>query len=373
MRPPDIAYLTDIYLDFGAVAVLKELLERLGVKRPLVVTDAGLVKLGYVARLKIGKPAVFDEIETNPTEASLLKGVAQYKKSKCDGIVALGGGSPMDLAKLLGVLATHPEPIEQYAIVRGGIPKITSKVPPIVAVPTTAGSGSEVGRAALLTLNSGRKLGFLSAHLLPKAAVCDPELTLDLPPGLTAGTGMDAVSHCVETYCSTKVNPVADAIALDGLARGWKYIRQAFIDGKDRPARREMMLCSLMGGLAFQKSLGAVHSLSHPLGALKGKRLHHGTLNALFLPPVLRFNHDACAAKMDAMAKVIGAPSGTALPEAFAKLNEDLKLPARLSEMGVEREELEPLAPLAVEDHCTPTNPRALDVAAARRLYEEAW
>ena len=373
MRAPDIAYLTDIYFGHGSVDVVPDLLERFGIRRPLLVTDARLIELGLTARLGLGAPATFSETETNPTEANLQAGLRCYRERNCDGIIAFGGGAALDLAKLVGLMVSHSPPLEQYAIVRGGQARIDARVPPIVAIPTTAGSGSEVGRAALLKLDCGKKLGFLSAHLLPRAAVCDPELTLSLPPALTAATGMDAISHCVEAYCSSRVNAVADAIALDGLGRGWRAIRGAFADGADRAAREQMMLCALMGGLAFQKGLGAVHSLSHPLGALAGLRLHHGTLNALFLAPVLRFNYEACASKMDGLAAAMGLSSGSEVPDAFERLVIELGLPCRLRELGVVKEALAPLAQQAVEDHCSATNPRPLDIEAAQKLYADAW
>lgn len=371
MRPPDIAYLTDIYFGFGAVEAVPSLLAELGVKRPLVVTDTGLVRLGLLARLGLPGAEVFDGTETNPTEANLRACLDQYRGRGCDGLVAFGGGAPLDLAKLVGLMVNHAPPLEQYAILRGGVARIGPSIPPLLAVPTTSGSGSEVGRAALLKLDSGRKLGFLSAHLLPKAAVCDPDLTLSVPPVLTAATGMDAVSHCIETYCSTRRNAVADAIALEGLARGWRAIRRARADGADLEARSEMMHCSLMGGLAFQKNLGAVHSLSHPLGAAAG--LHHGTLNALFLAPVLRFNASHCAPKLDGMARAMGLSAGAEVPQAVDALVAELGLPQRLRDLGVERSALAPLGAQAAEDHCTPTNPRPLDALAAQKLYEEAW
>jgi alcohol dehydrogenase class IV len=240
-------------------------------------------------------------------------------------------------------------------------------------VPTTAGSGSEVGRAALLTLNNGRKLAFISQHLIPKAAICDPELTIGMPPQLTAATGMDAISHCIESFCSNSYNPVADAIALDGLERGYNNILKATMNGTDRDARAEMMLCSLQGGLAFQKSLGAVHSLSHPLGALTDKRLHHGTLNAILLPFVLNFNYDYCKERMELMAYRLKIKEAYKLPYRFALLNQELGLPVRLREMDLAKNELLPLAKQAKEDHCTPTNPRPLEVEDCKRLYVEAW
>ena len=365
-----ISYLTDVHFGPGALAVVPELLAGFGVARPLVVTDATLVELGMVRRAGLERVTIFSETETNPTETNLRECLALYRERGCDGIVAFGGGASLDLAKLVALMAVHEPPLEQYAIVRGGTARIGRELPPLVAVPTTAGSGSEVGRAALLRLDSGRKLGFLSTRLLPKAAVCDPELTLSMPPRLTAATGMDAISHCVEAYCSPRANAVADAIALEGLARGWRAIRRAHADGADLEARSEMMQCALMGGLAFQKGLGAVHSLSHPLGALEGLRLHHGTLNALFLAPVLRFNADACPEKMASLARAMGLPDSN-LEKAFDGLIRELGLPRRLRELGVTREALAPLAAQAAEDHCSATNPRRFDEAAAQRLYEE--
>ncbi len=373
MITPTFTYLTDIYFDFGAVKLLPDLLNKYRVLRPLTITDKGLVNLGILKKLGIETPVVFDEIETNPTESMALAAVERYKESGCDGIVAAGGGSAIDLAKCVAILINHPPPLEQYAILRNGISKITANMPPLIAVPTTAGSGSEVGRAALVTVAGAGKLGFLSNHLLPTATICDAELTIELPSSLTAGTGMDAISHCVETFCSSRYNPVADAISLDGLERGFNNIIKATHNGTDRHARKEMMLCSLQGGLAFQKGLGAIHSLSHPLGALSERKLHHGTLNAIFLPAVLRFNFDYCEEKMQVIADKLRIKKASLLPDRFVQLNEELGLPVRLREFGLTKDDLEPLAKKAKEDHCTPTNPRPLDVADCLRLYTEAW
>jgi 4-hydroxybutyrate dehydrogenase len=238
MTSPTITYLTNIYFGFGAMKGLPELLKKYMISRPLVVTDKGLVKLGIIEKLCIIDPIVFDQVETNPTEAMTLAALEMYRNSNCDGIIAAGGGSSIDLAKCLGVLVHHASPISQYAIRLGGISKITANMPPLIAVPTTSGSGSEVGRAALLTLSGEEKVGFLSNHLLPVAAICDPELTLKMPPVLTAATGMDAISHCIETFCSLRYNPVADAIALDGLERGFDNILKATRHGTDLHARR---------------------------------------------------------------------------------------------------------------------------------------
>jgi alcohol dehydrogenase class IV len=332
-----------------------------------------LVNLGLIKTLGIGSPQVFDKVETNPTEAMAIAALEAYRAGDCDGIIAAGGGSSIDLAKCAALLVYHAPPLEQYAVLNGGVPKITSRMPPLIAVPTTSGSGSEVGRAALITFRGGQKLGFISDHLLPCAAICDPELTVRMPPQLTAGTGMDAISHCIETFCSVRFNPVADAIALDGLQRGYLNILKATRNGADLQARSEMMMCSLQGGLAFQKGLGAVHSLSHPLGALTEKQLHHGTLNAIFLPVVLRFNYHNIKEKIQSMAQRLEIRDEATLPEVFEKLNSDLGLPARLRDLGLTKEDLLPLAERAQRDHCTLTNPRQLHVEDCHRLYLEAW
>jgi len=373
MTIPTFSYLTDIYFEFGAVKLLPEVLNKYKVLRPLIITDKGLVRLGILKKLAIETPVVFDAVETNPTESMVLGAVELYRQSRCDGIIAAGGGSPIDLAKCVAILVNHPPPLEQYAILRNGRSRITGNMPPFIAVPTTSGSGSEVGKAALVTVPGAGKLGFLSDHLLPTATICDAELTIELPSLLTAGTGMDAISHCVETFCSSRFNPIADAIALDGLERGFNNIIKATCNGTDRRARTEMMLCSLQGGLAFQKGLGAVHSLSHPLGALRERRLHHGTLNAIFLPVVLRFNFDYCKEKMQVIAEKLRIKKASLLPDRFSRLNEELGLPVRLRELGLTIEELEPMARKAKEDHCTPTNPRPLEVTDCLQLYKEAW
>jgi alcohol dehydrogenase class IV len=370
-----ISYLTTIRFGFGEVAGIAEDLSGLAVARPLIVTDEGLVRTGLVAQIVDRVPVlrnapVFDGTPTNPTEEAVEAALALYREMDCDGLVAVGGGSPIDLAKGVALLATHEGPLQSYAAILGGLPRITPAVAPLVAIPTTAGTGSEVGRAALLTLRDGRKLGFISPHLIPKRAICDPELTLALPPGLTAATGMDAVTHCIETYLSPRDNPPAEAIALDGLSRAVAHIRRALENGSDREARREMMMAALEGGLTFQKGLGAVHSLSHALGGLKEPRLHHGTLNAVLLPAVLRFNHKGSERKYETLAKVMGASSGGDLAASVEALNEALGMPRSLSEMGVGQEVVPAMAAAALNDHSTATNPRPLteeDLAAILR------
>ena len=363
-----IHYLTGIQFGTGAVSALPALLAQHGISRPLLVTDQGLVELGVPDRLPLEPAAMFAEVPTNPTEASCVAGAAVYLDHGCDGIIGLGGGSPIDCAKGISILATHPGPLDQYALIRGGRNRICPEKPPVLAVPTTSGTGSEVGRGALISFSTGEKLALISPHVIPTAAVCDPELTSGLPPRLTAATGMDAISHCVETFCSPAVNPVADAIALDGLARGFRSLRTAVSDGTDLHCRSEMMLASLQGGLTFQKGLGLVHSLSHPLGALPEKSLHHGTLNAIFLPHVLRFNAQACPVRLDRMAAAMGVGEGRNLPAVFERLSRDIGLPERLSDLGVTDADLERIPDMAMADHSTPTNPREVTADECRNL-----
>lgn len=371
LTQPNIRYLTDIYFEAGALSVLPSLLEKHHITKPLVITDKGLVKLGMVEKLRLPNAVIYDEVETNPTEQMAQNAAALFKETNCDGFIALGGGSPMDLAKCAGILVSHALPLEDYAFIAGGSSAIKS-IPPLFAIPTTAGSGSEVGRAALVTFADGRKLAFISDHLLPTATICDPDLTMDMPSLLAAATGMDAISHCVECYCSIRINPVADVIALDGLARGIRNILPASL-AFDRHARSEMMMCSLLGGLSFQKGLGAVHSLSHPLGGLAGKKLHHGTLNAIFLPHVIAFNEDYCGNKMEVMGKILDVNDASSVASAFTHLIIELGLPVRLRDLNISREELLPLAPLAMRDHCTQTNPRPMTIEDFSKLYAEAW
>ncbi|MET0348388.1 MAG: iron-containing alcohol dehydrogenase [Rhizobacter sp.] len=373
-----ILYLTQVQLDFGAVKLLPEECERAGIRKPLVVTDPGVRQAGVLDKALAalaGRPhALYDQTPFNPTEAAVRAAVEVYRAEGCDGLVAVGGGSSMDLAKGVAIAATHPGPMKTYATIEGGSAKITAAVAPVIAVPTTAGTGSEVARGAIVIVDDGRKLGFHNWLLMPKAAICDPELTLGLPPGLTAATGMDAIAHCMETFMSAAFNPPADGIALDGLERGWHHIERATRDGGDREARWNMMSASMQGAMAFQKGLGCVHSLSHSLGGVNSK-LHHGTLNAVFLPAVIRFNASADSMvkdrRLQRIAHAIGLPScdaaGTEVAEAIRELNARLGLPAGLAAMGVTRDLFERIIDGAMVDHCHKTNPRL----ATRDDYRE--
>jgi 4-hydroxybutyrate dehydrogenase len=364
-----IVYLTQIEIDHGAVRCLPEECQRVAMKKPLVVTDAGVRAAGVLdkalAALGSLPHAVFDQTPSNPTEAAVRAAVEVYKANGCDGLIAVGGGSSIDLAKGVAILATHPGELKTYATIEGGSLKITEAAAPLIAVPTTAGTGSEVARGAIVIIDDGRKLGFHSWFLMPKAAILDPELTLALPPGLTAATGMDAIAHCLETFMAPAINPPADGIALDGLARGWAHIERATRDGQDREARWNMMSASMQGAMAFQKGLGCVHSLSHSLGGVN-PRLHHGTLNAMFLPAVVLFNAPAESMqkehRLQRMAQAIGLPgcdaAGQALADAIRALNARLGLPSGLAAMGVTPDLFEKIIDGAMADHCHKTNPR---------------
>ena len=364
-----ILYLTQIDIDPGVVRLLRDECARTGMRRPLVVSDAGVRAAGVLqmALDALGDlpHAVFDGTPSNPTEAAVRAAVAVLRREACDGLVAVGGGSSIDLAKAVAIAATHEGPLATYATIEGGSAKITDRVLPLIAVPTTAGTGSEVARGAIVIVDDGRKLGFHSWHLMPKAALLDPDLTLALPPGLTAATGMDAIAHCMETFMAPAVNPPADGIALDGLARGWAHIERATRDGSDREARWQMLSASMQGAMAFQKGLGCVHSLSHSLGGVD-PRLHHGTLNAVFLPAVVRFNAAAESiqreSRLPRMARAMGLPgcdaAGDDLAAALLAMNARLDLPSGLRAMGVDTSMFERVIDGAMADHCHKTNPR---------------
>lgn len=341
-----INYITQIQFDFGAISLLQSECERVGIKRPMLVTDAGVRAAGLVdrvlAQLKDPKSVqVYDQTPPNPHEAAVRDALAMYKQGKFDGMIAVGGGSAMDLAKAVAVCAAHAGPLKDFIAVNGGTARITAATAPIIAVPTTSGTGSEVGRGAMLILDDGRKVGLLSPHIVPKSAICDPELTLDLPPLLTAATGMDAITHCCETFMSSALNFPAEGIALDGLWRGWRHIERATKTPHDREARFHMMSASTQGAMAFQKGLGAVHSLSHSLGGINPK-LHHGTLNAMFLPAVILFNASEASMqkgkKLERLAETMGLAGPADVAPSIKALNQRLGLPSGLAAMGVTAE-----------------------------------
>lgn len=374
MQCPTISYLTKVQFGAGALADLSEVMAHIGMSRPLVVTDQPLLELGFVDRLGLSEPPVFADIQSNPTERSVLAGLEVFREHGCDGFVAVGGGSPIDAAKAMGILASHEIELEAAAYIRGGLDRITSDMPPLIAIPTTAGTGTEVGRGSLVTMASGQKLAIISPHIIPNWSIVDPELTLNLPPSLTAATGMDALSHCIETAISRVYNPVAEGIALDGLKRGWENLRIAFENPHDIAARTEMMMCAMQGALSFQKGLGLVHSISHPLGALKERALHHGTLNSVLMPHVLRFNEAGCRLALDKIGDLLGVSGGAdGLARALTNYSDSMELPLSLSAMGVEEGDLVGIEPLAVADHCSLTNPRDVTEVGVTEVLNAAF
>lgn len=367
-----MVFLNRIQFAPGALGELAGELALAAITRPLVVTDRGVAAAGALDKLLASLPAgmahaVFQDTPPNPTEAAVRAGAAAFRAFGADGVIALGGGSPLDLAKAVALAVTHPaETLAPYAVVEGGLARITAAAAPVVAVPTTAGTGSEVSRGALIVLDDGRKVSIGSPFLIPRAAICDPVLTHSMPPLLTAATGMDALAHCIETFCATKENPVADAIALDGLRRGWAALPQAVAG--DPGARSAMMLASIEGALAFQKGLGAVHALSHALGAHPSCP-HHGTLNALLLPGVLRFNAPVLADRLPLLAAAMGVAD---VADAIDASNRRLGLPAGLAAMGIGADALPAVAEAAMRDHHHLTNPRPATAADYLRLLRDA-
>jgi hypothetical protein len=366
-----INYITQIQFDFGAVQLLGQECERLGISKPLIVTDPGVKAAGILQKaldalsarqaLPRIQAVVFDQTPSNPTEAAVRAAAQIYNANACDGLIAVGGGSSIDCAKCVAIAVTHGGPLKTYATIEGGSVKISEKLAPIIAVPTTSGTGSEVARGAILIVDDGRKLGFHSWHLVPKSAICDPELTFGLPPKLTAATGMDAIAHCMETFMAAAFNPPADGIALDGLQRAWHHIERATINGQDPESRMNLMSASMQGAMAFQKGLGCVHSLSHSLGGIN-PLLHHGTLNAVFLPAVVTFNAAAKSVqkenRLQRMTRAMGLADDTPMVDALKDMNARLGLPKGLHQMGVKESQFDAIIQGAMADHCHQTNPR---------------
>lgn len=373
----ELTFITNYVFDHGAVEKLPKSLARLRMARPLLVTDKGLRAAGLVDRLLgiMGAEAVvYDGTPENPTEAAVNEALALYREADCDGIVALGGGSPMDLAKGLAVLAVNPGPLSSYALTTPR-PRRIEAVVPLIAIPTTAGTGSETSSSAVVIMDNGVKAIFSARVLIPRVAICDPDLTRGLPKYLTAATGMDAMTHCIEAVIAPAINPPAEAVGLDGIRRGIRegFLEKAVADGDDKEARWNMMMASTEGAMAFTKGLGAVHSLSHAAGAIPGLHLHHGTLNAVFLPAVLRFNADYAARNLARVGDAMGLPAGADVADAIVEINGRLGLPAGLAAMGVTQEHVAGMVAHAIKDPCNLTNPRPVTESDLEALIEASW
>lgn len=362
---PLINYITRVQFGYGALELLADELALAKIDRALVVSDKPISALGMVERVRalVGNKVagVYDETPGNPNEVAVRAATELFISSGADGLIAIGGGSALDLAKAVAVMAAHDGPLKTFAAIEGGTEKISAKTFPVIAIPTTSGTGSEVGRGAIIILEDGRKVGLLSNYLVPKAAICDPELTLSLPAMLTAATGMDAISHCIETYLAPSFNPPADGIALEGLRRAWGHLAAATSEPGNREARLNMSIAATMGAMSFQKGLGCVHSLSHSLGGLNPK-LHHGTLNAIFLPAVLEFNRSAQTVveedKFSRLAHAMGLAGPDDVVPALEAMTRRIGLPVKLSELRVEESLFPAIIAGALKDHTHKTNPR---------------
>ncbi|MEM1087652.1 MAG: iron-containing alcohol dehydrogenase [Pseudomonadota bacterium] len=374
---PVMNFLTTCIFDHGAVKRLPKVLAQSGVSRPLVVTDAGIKSAGLLDTIldvmDLEPAAVFAETQPNPTEDEAIRLAAIYTESGADGLIAIGGGSPMDVAKAAGLLASHGGPLEKYAARKGGA-KLIGKIPPLIAIPTTAGTGSEVSVGLINTLNNGFKETIVSPNLIPSTAICDPELTLGLPPVLTAGTGMDAVTHCIESFLVPSENPPCDGVALDGLTRavGKGALKRAVEDGSDKEARWDMMMASYEGALGFVKGLGSVHALSHAAGRLHEKRLHHGTLNAVLLPHLMRFNEVAAPEKYARMRFAMGLSEGANVADAIEALNQTIGMPENLSQMGLDMSDGPGIVENALVDLAHRGNSRPATQGDYEAIYEAA-
>ncbi len=361
---------TTILFGPGAIERLPEELGKRGISHPLLVTDAGLARTPVFERVigLVPGAAVFSAVEPNPTERNVTDGVAAYHQGRCNGIIGLGGGSPLDAAKAIRLKVTHELPLAEYDDLLDGGQLISANVPPFIAIATTSGTGSEVSRSTVITIAStNRKTVVFSPHLIPVLAIADPELTLELPPRLTAGTGMDAFTHNVEAYISKGFHPICDAIALSGARMVWEHLPRVMAHPHDVESRSQMMMASIMGAVAFQKGLGATHSLAHPLSSDSG--MHHGTANAVMLPFVLEFNQSVVAQRLAGLAALFG---GGNIADRVRELNERAAIAPRLRDYGVTAEVLPALADKAIQDGCHQLNPRPCTREDLLALYRAA-
>ena len=353
----------------GSLSALPEALAEMSSERPLLVTDPGLIENGLLSEIQAASgmigSTVFSDVDANPSEANVRGGIEAFRSGRCDSIVGIGGGSALDAAKGIRLLAHHKGPLRDYGIGKQGWTRMMQPMPKMIAIPTTAGTGSEVARGALLIEESeGAKIAVVGPRLFPSMSICDPELTLGMPKWLTAGTGMDAMTHCVEEYLSPQFNPIIDGLALEGIRRTSSSLLRAYREGSDIDARTDMMTAAMLGGMGFAKGLGIVHSLSHAIGGLFGG--HHGTLNAILLPASLEFNLVSCLPKFRSLAQAVGIPvegvddqgCADAFIEYIADLNSKLEISLCLSDLGINESDVDQLADYSMKDHCHLTNPR---------------
>ena len=373
-------YPTAIRFGIGRIAELPAACKDLGMKHPLLVTDPGLRKLPMVesalAALKSAGlgDACFSDVRGNPVGRNVDDGVAFYRSNKCDGVIAFGGGSALDVGKTIALMVGQTRPLWDFEDRDDWYTRVNvAGMVPIVAVPTTAGTGSEVGRASVI-LDESTHLKKIIFHpkMQPAIVISDPELSAGLPPRITAATGMDALAHCLEAYCSPGFHPMADGIALEGMRLVKEWLPVAVKDGKNLVARAHMLAAASMGATAFQKGLGAIHSLSHPVGAVYNS--HHGETNGVVMPYVLVFNRPAIEEKMTRLARYLGLPDPgfPAILDWVQALKKEIGIPNTLADLGVKESDLDMLTPMAVEDPSTGGNPRPAGHAEMRQMFVKA-
>src|SRR6476646_2145687 len=351
------SYPTAIRFGAGRIKELADACRAAGIPRPLLVTDAGLAKLPITARTmsllkEAGLPAaMFADVQPNPVESNIEAGVAAYRAGKHDGIVAFGGGSGLDTGKVIAFMAGQTRPLWDFEDIGDWWTRADpDKIAPIIAVPTTAGTGSEVGRAGVITQESTHtKKVIFHPKMMPRVVICDPELTVGMPPFITAGTGMDALAHCLEAYCASSYHPMAEGIAVEGMRLVFANLPKAVANGKDLEARAHMMSAAAMGATAFQKGLGAIHALSHPVGALYNT--HHGTTNGTFMPYVLVFNRPAIEPKIARLAGYLGIGGGfDGFLQAVLDLRKATGVPPDLTGLKVDGSKVETIVEMAIVD-----------------------
>lgn len=380
--PPiaDWNYPTQISFGVGRIAALADTCKSLAIARPLLVTDQGLantpmVKDAIAATIAAGlQTGLFADVESNPTDGNVDEGIAVFRKGGHDGIIAFGGGSALDAGKAIAFMAGQTLPLWDFEDAGDNWRRAdTGGMAPLIAVPTTSGTGSETGRASVITNQAARiKKIIFHPNMMPNAVIADPALVVGLPPHLTAATGMDALAHCLEAYCAPGFHPMADGIAVEGLRLIRESLPAAVAKGDDLWARSNMMAAASMGSTAFQKGLGAIHALSHPVGALYGT--HHGLTNAVFMPYVLVFNRPAIEDKAQRIARYMGLPkpSFSALLDWVLALREEFSIPHAAADLGISDSDLDRLSTMAADDPTAPGNPVPVGIPEMRKLYENA-
>jgi alcohol dehydrogenase class IV len=368
---------TTIHFGPGARKLVGVHLRELGLRRPLVVTDRGLATLPvlteFLHHLQTGlDTGVYSGVHGNPVASQVSLGVAAFKAHRADCVIGFGGGAALDVAKVVAAMAVHEGNVIEYAWDHPQVRPLVNPLPPVFALPTTSGTGSEVGRSSVVSEDDTHvKRVVFSPKLLAREVFADPELTLGLPPAVTAATGMDALTHNIESYLSPAYHPLCDGIALEGVRIAARALPVAVRDGRNLQARSDMMMASMMGAIAFQKDLGAVHSCAHALGAVCD--LHHGLANALMLEPVMRFNAEAVPAKFAELAHVAGLADAADFVPWLTRLKREIGITPSLAAAGVKREQFPRLVELAVRDTCHQTNPRSCTSADFQRFFEEAY